>query len=156
SRITSGKLAVRKQPVELGTVVQNAVDTARPLLDDRKHTLTLELPSQPVYLQADPVRLAQVFSNLLNNAAKYTGPGGEVKLAAAVQGTTVRVRIDDRGIGISAETLPRIFQMFAQGDSSFERTHTGLGVGLALAKRLIELHGGSIGAESPGLGRGSS
>jgi two-component system, sensor histidine kinase len=156
SRITSGKLAVRKQSVDLASIVQNAIDTARPLLDERNHTLTLELPSQPIYLQADPVRLAQVFSNLLNNAAKYSEPGGNVKLSAAVTGSTVRVRIDDRGIGISAETLPRIFEMFAQGDSSLERTQTGLGVGLALAKRLIELHGGAITAESLGVGQGSS
>ncbi len=156
SRIRSGKLALRKQSVELASIVNNAVDTARPLLDEHNHTLTLELPGQPIYLQADPVRLAQVFSNLLNNAAKYSDPGGQVTLSVAVAGSTVRVRIDDRGIGISAETLPRIFQMFAQGDSSLEGNQSGLGVGLALAQRLIELHGGSITAESRGLGQGSS
>jgi two-component system, sensor histidine kinase len=155
SRITSGKLTVRKQAVELASVVQSAVDTARPLLDERKHTLTLELPAQPVYLQADPVRLSQVFSNLLNNAAKYSEPGGDVKLSAAVSAATLRVRVEDRGIGMSAETLSRIFEMFAQGDSSLERAQAGLGVGLALAKRLIELHGGTITGESAGLGLGS-
>jgi signal transduction histidine kinase/ActR/RegA family two-component response regulator len=156
SRITSGKLAVRKQSVDLASIVNNAVDTARPLLDERGHTLTIELPSQAIYVQADPVRLAQVFSNLLNNAAKYSEPGGKVTLSATVTGSSVRVCIDDHGIGISADTLPRIFEMFAQGDSSLERTQSGLGVGLALAKRLIELHGGSIAAESLGLGQGSS
>jgi signal transduction histidine kinase/CheY-like chemotaxis protein len=156
SRITSGKLAVRKQTVELASIVQNAVDTARPLLDDRRQTLEVRLPNQPVYLQADPVRLSQVFSNLLNNAAKYSDAGGTVTLSAGVAGATVRVRIEDRGIGISAETLPKIFQMFAQGDNSTERSQSGLGVGLALARKLIELHGGTIAAESAGLGRGST
>jgi two-component system, sensor histidine kinase len=156
SRITSGKLAVRKQPVELAAVVQSAVDTARPLLDERRHVLAVHLPSQPVYLQADAVRLSQVFSNLLNNAAKYSEPGGTVSLSAAVSGGTVRVRVDDAGIGISAEMLPTIFDMFTQGDGSIERSPTGLGVGLALAKRLIELHGGSIDARSDGVGKGSS
>ncbi len=156
SRITSGKLAVRKQPVELASIVQSAVDTARPLLDERDQTLTLELPSHPVFLQADAVRLSQVFSNLLNNAAKYSEPGGNITLSAAVSASTVLVRIDDHGIGISADILPRIFEMFAQGDSSPEHAQSGLGVGLALAKRLIELHGGSIAAESRGRGEGSS
>lgn len=156
SRITSGKLTVRKQPVELATVVQSAVDTARPLLDERRHVLAVHLPSQPVYLQADAVRLSQVFSNLLNNAAKYSETGGTVSLSAAVNGATVRVRVDDRGIGIAPEVLPTIFDMFTQGDGSVERSPTGLGVGLALAKRLIELHGGSIEARSEGLGKGSS
>ena len=156
SRVTSGKLAVRKQPVELATIVQNAVDTAKPLFDERRHSLDLNLPAQPVYLHADPVRLSQVFSNLLNNAAKYSEPAGVVRLSASVAGSSVRVRIEDRGIGISAASLPRIFEMFAQGDTSPERTQSGLGVGLALAKRLIELHGGTIQAESGGLGKGSS
>jgi signal transduction histidine kinase len=156
SRITSGKLAVRKQPVELATVVQNAVDTARPLLEERRHALDLQLPAQPVYLQADAVRLSQVFSNLLNNAAKYSEPNGVVRLSSAVAGSSVRVRIEDDGIGISAASLPRIFEMFAQGDTSPERTQSGLGVGLALAKRLVELHGGTIEAESGGLGKGSA
>jgi signal transduction histidine kinase/ActR/RegA family two-component response regulator len=156
SRITSGKLAVRKQPVELAVIMQNAVDTARPLFDERRHTLELDLPPQPVYLQADPVRLAQVFSNLLNNAAKYSEPNGIVRLSAFVAGSSIRVRIEDYGIGISAASLPRIFEMFAQGDTSPERTQSGLGVGLALAKRLIELHGGAIQGESGGPGKGSA
>ncbi len=155
SRVTSGKLAVHKEPVELGEIVRNALDTARPLLDARGHELALSLPNQPVYLQADPVRLAQVFSNLLNNAAKYTDAGGRVALTAAVSGATVRVRIEDQGIGISPETLPRIFEMFTQGDGAIEQRQSGLGVGLALAKRLIELHGGTIDAASAGPGSGS-
>jgi len=156
SRITSGKLTVRKEPLQLADVVQSAVDTARPVLDDRRHTLTVRLPAEPVYLQADSVRLSQVFSNLLNNAAKYSEPGRHISLRAEVDGTLVRVRIDDQGIGIAPETLRSIFDMFTQGDSASERSLSGLGVGLALAKRLIELHGGTIAAESDGVGKGSS
>jgi signal transduction histidine kinase/ActR/RegA family two-component response regulator len=156
SRITSGKLTIRKEPVQLGDVVQSAVDTARPLLDDRRHTLTVRLPAEPIYLQADSVRLSQVFSNLLNNAARYSEPGRHISLGAEVAGTIVRVRIDDQGIGIAPGTLRSIFGMFTQGDSASERSLSGLGVGLALAKRLIELHGGTIEAESDGIGKGSS
>jgi signal transduction histidine kinase/ActR/RegA family two-component response regulator len=156
SRITSGKLTIRKEPVQLGDVVQSAVDTARPLLDDRRHTLTVRLPAEPIYLQADSVRLSQVFSNLLNNAARYSEPGRHISLGAEVDGTIVRVRIDDQGIGIAPGTLRSIFDMFTQGDSASERSFSGLGVGLALAKRLIELHGGTIEAESEGVGKGSS
>jgi signal transduction histidine kinase/ActR/RegA family two-component response regulator len=156
SRITRGKLVIRKQPVELASVVQSAVDTVRPLLEAREHELTVALPQQPVYLQADPVRLSQVFSNLLNNSAKYTEKRGHVHVTATVVGSAVRVVVADDGIGISAETLPCIFQMFAQGDHSAERIQAGLGVGLALARQLIELHGGTIEAQSPGLGSGST
>jgi signal transduction histidine kinase/ActR/RegA family two-component response regulator len=154
SRITSGKLVVRKQTVELSQVVQNAVDTARPLLDERRQTIAVWLPNEPVYLQADPVRLAQVFSNLLNNAAKYSSPGMQIGLRAAVEGGSVRIRVEDKGAGIGADELGRIFEMFSQGTSS-GASQSGLGVGLALAKRLVELHGGNIVAESPGVGRGS-
>jgi signal transduction histidine kinase/CheY-like chemotaxis protein len=155
SRITRGKLVIRKQSVELASVVQSAVDTVRPLIETREHALTVTLPNQPVYLQADPVRLSQVFSNLLNNSAKYTEKGGRINFTATVVGSSVRVVIADDGIGISADSLPKIFQMFAQGDNSAERTQAGLGVGLALARQLIELHSGTIEAESPGLGLGS-
>jgi CheY-like chemotaxis protein len=115
----------------------------------------MNLPQQPIYLQADPVRLAQVFSNLLNNAAKYSEAGGAISLTAEVVGSSVRVVVADDGIGISAETLPGIFDMFARGDHSAERA-TGLGVGLALARQLIDLHGGTIDAHSPGIGGGST
>ncbi|HET7133409.1 MAG TPA: ATP-binding protein, partial [Gammaproteobacteria bacterium] len=156
SRITSGKLTVHKEPVDLASIVQSAVDTARPLYDSRRQSLSLELPSQPVYLQADSLRLSQVFSNLLNNAAKYSDPGSRVALRAAVSGSNVRVEIEDHGIGISEPMLPKLFEMFAQGEESPSRSPAGLGVGLALAKRLVELHGGTIEARSAGEGRGSS
>ncbi len=155
SRITSGKLVVRKQAAELGAIVRSAVDTAKPLFERGGQTLDLDLPGQPVYLQADSVRLAQVFGNLLNNAAKFSEPGGKVTLSASVVGSTLRVQVRDSGIGMSADALPRIFEMFAQGDTSVARLHSGLGVGLALAKSLVELHDGSIEATSQGLGRGS-
>jgi signal transduction histidine kinase/ActR/RegA family two-component response regulator len=154
SRITSGKLVIRKQTVELAHIIQNAVDTARPLVDERGQTLTIELPSRPTFLKADHVRLSQVFSNLLNNAAKFSDRGSEVKLIATVAGGELRVRVEDQGVGIAPQTLPSIFEMFAQGDSS-EPTQSGLGVGLALAKRLVDLHEGTITADSGGIGKGS-
>jgi signal transduction histidine kinase len=154
ARITRGKLAIHKQPVELADVLRNAVDTVRPLLDGRSHRFLMNVPQQPVYLQADPIRLAQVFSNLLNNAAKYSEVGGDVTLTAEVVGSSVRVVVADAGIGISAETLPEIFDMFARGDHSEHAA--GLGVGLALARQLIDLHGGTIDAHSPGVGSGST
>jgi signal transduction histidine kinase/ActR/RegA family two-component response regulator len=154
SRITSGKLVIRKQTVELAQVVQNAVDTARPLLDARTQAISVELPPQPIYLQADPVRLAQVFSNLLNNAAKYSAPGTTVTLRAAIENGSVRVRVEDQGVGIPAEDLAGIFEMFSQGAAGGGQ-QSGLGVGLALAKRLVELHAGTIRASSDGAGKGS-
>jgi signal transduction histidine kinase len=156
SRITRGKLVVRRQPVELASIVQSAVDTVRPLLESRDHRLAVALPQHPIYLQADSVRLSQVFSNLLNNAAKYTEAGGHISVTATVVGSTARVVVADDGIGISAGSLSSIFQMFSQGDHSAERTQAGLGVGLALARQLIEMHGGTIEAHSPGLGLGST
>lgn len=155
SRITTGKLALRKERTELNAVVRNAVDTARPFLDARGHGLTVKLPPEPVYLDADPTRLAQVFSNLLNNAAKYTDPGGRIALAATRAGDSVTVTVADNGIGIAPGMQQSIFEMFTQVDHSLERTQAGLGVGLTLAKRLIELHGGTLEAHSEGLNRGS-
>jgi two-component system, sensor histidine kinase len=152
SRITSGKLTIRKEIVSLGSVVQNATDTVRPAIDSRGFDLRIELPREPVFLHADPVRLAQVITNLLNNAIKYSAPGGRITLSAETPAASVRIRIEDTGAGISAEALPTIFEMFSQGDNA----QTGLGVGLALARRLVELHGGSITAASPGVGRGST
>jgi two-component system, sensor histidine kinase len=155
SRITSGKLAVRKQVMDLSVVVHSAVDTVRPLFESGGQTLELDLPGQPVYLHSDPVRLAQVFGNLLNNAAKFSEPRGRVTLSATVVGSRVQVQVRDEGVGMSADALPRVFDMFVQGDNSVARLHSGLGVGLALAKRLVELHDGSITAASPGVNRGS-
>ena len=141
--------------MDLAVVLHSAVDTVRPLFERGGQTLELDLPGQPVYLHADPVRLAQVFGNLLNNAAKFSEPRGRVTLSAIVLGSRVRVQVRDEGVGMSADALPRIFDMFVQADNSVARLHSGLGVGLALAKQLVGLHDGSIDAESQGPNRGS-
>lgn len=155
SRITTGKLALRVERTDLATVVRNAIDTVRPFVDARGHALVVRVPPETVPLDADATRLAQVFSNLLNNAAKYTDPGGRIALSALRDGNVVRVSVTDNGIGIAPEMQHAIFDMFTQVDRSLERTHAGLGVGLTLARRLVELHGGTIEAKSDGLNRGS-
>ena len=156
SRITRGTLEVRRKPVPLVEVVEDAAEMARPLIARRQHELTIELPDQPVWLDADPLRVAQVFGNLLTNAAKFTDARGRIKLAATLDGGTVEVAVTDNGIGIAPEALEDIFQMFVQIGSPLERTESGLGIGLALAKALVELHGGRISAESAGIGRGTT
>jgi PAS domain S-box-containing protein len=155
SRITTGKLKLRKERVELATVVQSAVDTSRPLIEEQGHKLIITLPAASILLDADPTRLAQVFSNLLNNAAKYSEQGGHITLSAEQKADEVIVRVTDRGIGIPADHLPRIFQLFAQVETASDRSQGGLGIGLSLVKGLIEMHGGKIEAHSEGPGRGS-
>lgn len=155
SRITTGKLKLRKERVELAAVVQSAVDTTRPLIDEQGHHLSVRLPPTAILLDADQTRLAQVFSNLLNNAAKYSEQGGYITLAAEPVGDEVIVRVTDRGIGISADHLPRIFQLFAQVETASDRSQGGLGIGLSLVRGLVEMHGGTIEARSGGPGRGS-
>jgi two-component system CheB/CheR fusion protein len=154
-RITRGKLELRKERVELGAVIKNAIDATRPLIQAAGHELDLSLASRPVYLDADPVRLAQVLSNLLNNAAKYMDRGGKIWLSAVAGDHEVTITVRDKGIGIPPAALPLVFDMFTQVDASLERTHGGLGIGLTLAKQLVELHGGGIEARSEGIGRGS-
>jgi PAS domain S-box-containing protein len=160
SRITRAKLQLRKERVDLTTVVRNAVETSRPFIEMAGHELTLTLPKEPIYVEADAARLAQVFANLLNNAAKYTEQGGHVWLTVEKtsggchpSGEAV-VRVKDNGLGISAEHLPHIFEMFSQVDHSLERAQGGLGIGLTLAKHLTEMHGGTIEASSEGAGKG--
>jgi signal transduction histidine kinase len=155
SRITCDKLILQLSRVELASVVATAVETSRPLIDERRHTLTVRLPSSPVVLEVDSARLAQVLSNLLTNAAKYTAPGGDVRLTAEVQDTDVVIRVLDNGIGISADMLARVFELFMQGDHPRERSGGGLGIGLTLARRLVEMHGGRLEAHSEGAERGS-
>jgi CheY-like chemotaxis protein len=155
SRITRGKLQLRKEPVELADVLNSAVETARPLIDVSAHELTVTLPPEPVFLNADPTRLAQVFANLLDNAAKYSQKGSRIWLTAQRQGSVVTISVRDSGSGIAAEHLPRIFEMFSQVEPALERSHGGLGIGLALVKGLVELHGGSVEARSSGCGLGS-
>ncbi|HEX3656053.1 MAG TPA: ATP-binding protein [Pirellulales bacterium] len=155
SRISRNQLEIRKERVKLETVIQGAVEMSRPLIEQHGHELTIALPSEPLVLEADLTRLAQVFSNLLNNAAKYTEPGGRIRLAATRQGSDAVVTVTDTGAGIAAEMLPRIFQMYTQVDRTLERSEGGLGIGLALVKRLTEMHGGSVEASSDGPGQGS-
>jgi len=155
SRITYGKLELRQERIDLGTVLQCAVETSQLVIDEMGHRLNVSLPSEPVILNADLTRLAQVFLNLLNNAAKYSEPGGEIWLSAARQGAEVTVSIRDAGIGIDAHQLPEIFELFSQLEHSLEKSRGGLGIGLMLVKRLVEMHGGSVEARSEGLRMGS-
>ena len=155
SRISRGKFELRKERIELAAVIKSAVDTAQPLIDAAGHQLTVSGSARPVYLDADPVRLAQVFSNLLNNAAKYMERGGKIWLSVTPADGDVVVSVRDTGIGIPAEALPTIFDMFSQVDHSLERAQGGLGIGLTLVKQLLEMHGGRIEAKSEGSGKGS-
>jgi two-component system CheB/CheR fusion protein len=154
-RITRGKLDLRKQSVELATVIDQSVEVCRPLADQFRHELNISLPPETIYLYADPVRMTQVFANLLTNACKYTEPGGRIWLTVVRQDDKAVVNIKDTGVGIPPEKLGSVFEMFAQVDRSLERSQGGLGIGLALVKRLVEMHGGSVEAYSAGLGRGS-
>jgi two-component system CheB/CheR fusion protein len=155
SRITRDRLELRRRRVSLSEVVQSALEATRGFVDSCGQELTVELPADPIELDADLARLTQVFSNLLNNAAKYTQRGGRVGLTAARDGNEAVVRVRDNGAGIPPEMLPRIFEMFTQVDSSTGRSQGGLGIGLTLARRLIEMHGGKVEAHSDGPGRGS-
>lgn len=155
SRITSGKMHLRRELVDLATVVQSAVDSSRPLIEASGHRLIVSLPPEPVLLDADPTRLAQVFGNLLTNAAKYTDRGGRINLSIVRETSDVVVSIRDTGIGIASEHLPRLFERFSQVKSALERSQGGLGIGLSLVKGLVEMHGGTVDARSDGLGKGT-
>ena len=155
SRISRDKVELKREQVELAAVVNSAVETSRPLVEQMGHQLTVTLPDQPVVVDADLTRLAQVFLNLLNNAAKYSDRGGNIQLIVERQGSDVVVTVKDTGIGIDADQLPRIFEMFMQVDRSLEKSQGGLGIGLTLVKRLVEMHGGRVEAKSEGPGKGS-
>jgi CheY-like chemotaxis protein len=155
SRITRNKLELRRAPTPLAIVVEHALETSRPLIDLMRHQLVVSLPPQPVVLDVDITRLAQVLSNLLNNAAKYSDPGGCIWLDARRQGKELTVSIKDRGIGIARQRLRHVFEMFSQETPALERSQGGLGIGLALVRGLVELHGGSVEARSEGPGQGS-
>ncbi len=155
SRMSGGKMELRRKRIELHGVISAALEASRPLIEACGHELTVTLPPEPIYLDADPTRLAQVFLNLLNNSAKYTPQGGHVWLTVERQNGEAVVRVRDTGVGIAAEMLPRIFELFTQVEGSLERSHGGLGIGLALVRRLVEMHGGTVEAHSDGLGRGS-
>ncbi len=155
SRITLNKLELRKERLELAEVVKGAVESCRPLIEERGHELTVTFPPEPVYINGDSVRLAQAFMNLLNNSAKYMEQPGRIWLIAEREDGDVVVRVKDTGVGIPPEKLPHLFEMFYQADRSFERSQGGLGIGLALVRRLVELHGGRVDAYSTGVGKGS-
>lgn len=155
SRISRNTLDLRKQRVELTTLVESAVESCRPLIDQCGHELKINLPSEPLRLDADPVRLGQVFINLLNNAAKYTKPGGHIWLTAKREGSDAVVSVRDDGMGIPGNMLTKIFDLFAQVDRSLEQSRGGLGIGLTLVRRLVHMHDGSIKANSAGLDKGS-
>ncbi len=155
SRITCDKLVLQVDRVDLSMIVSTAVETSRPLITEREHELEVALPAEPVILHADPARLAQVLANLLTNAAKYTLPGGRLSLSASADADHVFIRVVDNGVGIEPEILPRIFDLFVQGDPG-NLSAGGLGIGLTLARRLIEMHGGTLSAESRGPGLGSA
>jgi PAS domain S-box-containing protein len=155
SRITRGRLDLKVESVDLAALVGAAVETARPLIESKHHQLTVELPEEPLTLAVDPLRLSQSLSNLLTNAAKYTDERGRIELAVTLLSHEITMSVKDNGIGFESEALPGMFEMFSQVDSAIDRAEGGLGIGLALVKGLIALHGGSVDGFSAGLGRGS-
>ncbi|WP_442483052.1 ATP-binding protein [Aeoliella sp. SH292] len=155
SRITRGKLELRKCQVSIAEIVQNAVEETRPTIEQAQHELTIDVPDERVIVHADPNRLTQVLSNLLDNAAKYTPPGGRIRLSAAVCDEEVTIEVADNGRGIPSDKLESIFEMFMQVRSTIEGGHVGLGIGLTLVKQLIDMHGGTIEVHSEGIGQGS-
>jgi signal transduction histidine kinase/CheY-like chemotaxis protein len=155
SRIRRGTLSISKVPVAVEEAVDRAVEAVRSLIDARGHKLTVAIPSEPLWLEADPERLEQILVNLLTNAARYTEPGGRLALEANREAEVLVLRVRDNGIGIATEALPRIFGLFTQADTVAKQSREGLGIGLALVRSLVELHGGSVSASSPGPGRGS-
>jgi PAS domain S-box-containing protein len=155
SRISRGRISVKRERMDLLDAVRIALDSARPAIDAEEHELAVELPTGPVVVEGDAVRLAQVFTNLLSNAAKYTPRGGEIRLAVRRQGENATVSVKDSGIGIASEMLPRIFELFVQAERAIDRAQGGLGVGLSIAQRITQMHGGHIEAHSEGEGKGT-
>jgi signal transduction histidine kinase/CheY-like chemotaxis protein len=155
SRITRGRIELQLEPVEVGALAARVLEATAPAIEARGHHLAVELPPEPIWLAADPIRLEQILANLLNNAAKFTPPGGRIEVAVAREPEAVALSVRDDGEGIPAELLPRIFDLFVQADQSLARSHGGLGIGLSLVRSLVGLHGGSVTARSDGPGRGS-
>jgi signal transduction histidine kinase/CheY-like chemotaxis protein len=155
SRITRGKVELRRERTEIGAVIVRAIEMVRPLFEERRNRLVNDVPSEGLVVEGDPARLAQVFSNLLTNASKYSDRDTEIRVTAELAGTTVRVRVEDHGIGIAPEFLDRVFDQFVQLPQGIDRAVGGLGLGLAIVRNLVERHGGRVRAQSAGLGRGS-
>jgi PAS domain S-box-containing protein len=155
SRIAVGKITLQRKPLDVAQVVSAAVEASRPLIDSRGHNLTVLVPPEPLRIEGDLTRLSQAMTNLLNNAAKYTPPPGEIRLTVEKEEEMAVIRIRDTGVGIAADLLPKVFDLFTQGERPLDRSEGGLGIGLTLAQRLLKLHGGSIEARSEGPGQGS-
>ena len=155
SRITQGMVQLRKEALEVAQVLGRAVDAVRGLIDERRHTLDISVPPEPLSLEGDPVRMEQIFVNLLTNAAKYTDHGGQISLRAKRDNGHVVIRVQDNGVGIPPDKLPQMFELFAQGNRSLARTEGGLGIGLTVVRALTQMHGGSVHATSDGPGQGS-
>jgi signal transduction histidine kinase len=155
ARITRGSIELRKESVDLATVIEAALETSRPLIEQHGHTLAVSLSEERLWLDADPIRLAQVVTNLLNNAAKYTPPHGHIAVAASLEGRQAVLRVRDDGIGMAPELVSRVFDLFMQGDRSLAHVSGGLGIGLTIVRKLVELHGGTVSATSEGRGWGS-
>ena len=155
-RITSNKLDLRRQRVSFTSIIESAIETSRPLIEKAGHRFELQLPKGEVFVEGDPVRLAQVFSNLLNNAARYTNPGGQISLAATYEPNRLITTVRDNGIGIPAEDLPHVFEIFAQSKPALHRAQGGLGIGLFLVRSLVQMHGGTVQVQSDGPGTGTT
>jgi len=155
SRITRGKITLRLETLDLGTVIDAAVETSRPLIDAQKHELVVTLPKERIRIEGDLTRLTQVVANLLNNAAKYQNERGRIELTAVCDRGEAVISVTDHGVGIAPDMLPQVFELFSQGERAPDRAQGGLGIGLSLVKNLVEMHGGSVGVESAGLGKGS-
>jgi PAS domain S-box-containing protein len=155
SRIMQGRIELRKEVANLPNIIDQAVETAQPIIDAQRQKLEISMPDEPIWLEVDPTRIAQVIANLLQNAAKYSQPAGCIWLTVQRDAENVVIRVRDEGMGISAELLPRVFDLFAQGDRTLERSQGGLGVGLTVVRRLVAMHGGHVTARSEGPGKGS-
>ncbi|OWK44521.1 ATP-binding protein [Fimbriiglobus ruber] len=155
SRVTHGKIRLKKEPVDVVAAAARAAETVAPAIEAHEHEFLLSLPDEPVWVEADATRLEQILANLLNNAAKYTLPGGRIWLSVMDQGDEVAISVRDTGVGIPPDVLPHVFELFAQAGRTLDRAQGGLGIGLTLVKNLVEMHGGSVSADSGGAGRGS-
>jgi CheY-like chemotaxis protein len=155
SRVSRGKIKLHKERVDLAAVIQRSVEGVQPLMEQRSHRFTLALSPEPLLIDGDPTRLEQVLTNLLNNAAKYTDPGGQIELSARREDDELVLRVRDTGIGIAPDLLPQIFDLFVQAERHLDRSQGGVGIGLTLVRKLVELHGGSVDTYSAGLGQGS-
>jgi signal transduction histidine kinase/CheY-like chemotaxis protein len=156
SRITRGKIQLRVRRVDLATLIRSATAAVRPLIEERKHDLRVQIEPRSIALEVDPTRFEQILVNLLTNAAKYTEPGGRIELTARPEGGRVLIQVRDNGIGIAPELLPRVFDLFRQGDRTLARSEGGLGIGLTIVSKLVEMHGGTVMVASGGPGRGST